>query len=73
MRWTRTPGSEPRARSAAANARRRLFPSPAIRALDVGIPDMGSVWFDLEPAELLGEEAADYEKTGDSRWDGIWR
>jgi glycosyltransferase involved in cell wall biosynthesis len=39
-----------RARSAAANARRRLFTPPAMRALDLGIPPLGAVWLDLEPA-----------------------
>jgi len=39
-----------RARAAAANQRRRLMTSPSMRALDLGILPMGSVWLDLEPA-----------------------
>ena len=39
-----------RARATVANTRRRMLTSPAIRALDVGIPPMGAIWLDLEPA-----------------------
>lgn len=39
-----------RTRNALAKQRRRLTTSPALRGLDVGIPDYGSVWLDLEPA-----------------------
>lgn len=56
-----------RARAAAANVRRRVFTSPSIRALDVGIPPLGAIWLDLEPAwndpeprgELLARMAAE--------------
>jgi glycosyltransferase involved in cell wall biosynthesis len=39
-----------RARNALTRQRRRITTSPALRGLDVGIPDYGSVWMDLEPA-----------------------
>lgn len=39
-----------RTRNAIADQRRRLITSPARRGLDIGIPDYGSVWLDLEPA-----------------------
>ncbi len=39
-----------RIRSTVGRSRRRLTMSPAIRALNMGIPDMGAVWLDLEPA-----------------------
>ncbi|MEZ5237884.1 MAG: glycosyltransferase family 1 protein [Microthrixaceae bacterium] len=39
-----------RARNSLARQRRRLTTSPAIRGLDLGIPEYGSVWLDLEPA-----------------------
>lgn len=39
-----------RTRSALAGQRRRITTSPALRGLDLGIPDYGSVWLDLEPA-----------------------
>ncbi|MCB1272395.1 MAG: glycosyltransferase family 4 protein [Microthrixaceae bacterium] len=39
-----------RARNALARQRRRLTTSPAIRGLDIGMPEYGSVWLDLEPA-----------------------
>ncbi len=39
-----------RMRGAMADQRRRLTSSPARRGLDIGIPDYGSVWLDLEPA-----------------------
>ncbi|MFV0317573.1 MAG: glycosyltransferase [Microthrixaceae bacterium] len=39
-----------RARRAITNQRRRLTTSPTLRGLDIGIPEYGSVWLDLEPA-----------------------
>lgn len=39
-----------RTRNALAHQRRRLMSSPALRGLDIGIPEYGSVWLDLEPA-----------------------
>lgn len=55
-----------RTRNALARQRRRITTSPALRGLDVGIPDYGSVWLDLEPAwndpadrrDLLGRLSA---------------
>lgn len=38
------------ARDAFARQRRRFTTSPAVRGLDLGIPEIGSVWLDLEPA-----------------------
>ncbi|MCZ7630694.1 MAG: glycosyltransferase [Microthrixaceae bacterium] len=39
-----------RARRSLTRQRRRLTMSPALRGLDLGIPDYGSIWLDLEPA-----------------------
>lgn len=39
-----------RAREAVARQRRALATTPALRALSIGVPAMGSVWLDLEPA-----------------------
>lgn len=39
-----------RARQAAGRVRRRVTTSPTLRGLEIGLPPMGSVWFDLEPA-----------------------
>jgi glycosyltransferase involved in cell wall biosynthesis len=39
-----------RTRGALTKQRRRITTSPTLRELDVGIPDYGSVWLDLEPA-----------------------
>jgi len=39
-----------RIRGTLAKQRRRITTSPVLRGLDLGIPEYGSVWFDLEPA-----------------------
>ncbi len=39
-----------RTRDALANQRRRLASPPSMRGLELGIPEYGSVWLDLEPA-----------------------
>lgn len=39
-----------RTRKALTRQRRRLAASPALRELELGIPDYGSIWLDLEPA-----------------------
>jgi glycosyltransferase involved in cell wall biosynthesis len=48
-----------RARSAVGRQRRRLALTPEIRSLVLGLPEIGSVWFDLEPGWHDPERRAD--------------